>query len=115
MSTWPASLPQAPKLDNYKEVPADTVLRTQMDVGPEKTRRRTIAGEDEIRVVYEMDTTQLAAFETFRETTISGGSEVFELPHPRTGATINVRMENVEYSPMGPLYWNVAFTIKVQP
>ncbi len=42
MATWPATLP-APALSSLRETPPDNLIRTQMDKGPAKVRRRTTA------------------------------------------------------------------------
>ena len=42
MTVWPSSLP-APLLSTFKETPPDNVIRTSMDVGVAKVRKRTSA------------------------------------------------------------------------
>jgi len=44
MATWPASLPQTVKATSFQETAPKEVIRTQMDAGPAKVRRRFTAG-----------------------------------------------------------------------
>ena len=44
MTSWPATLPVSPLLDGFIETVPETIIRTDMDQGPAKTRQRTTAG-----------------------------------------------------------------------
>ncbi len=95
MSTWPLSLPQNPVYSSYEETPPDTLIRTEMDVGPPKVRQRYTAGIRKFSCDYRMTEAQIATLDTFFVTTISGGSVSFDMPHPRTGDNITVRIIGV--------------------
>ncbi len=41
MADWPATLPTEFPEDGFTLQPASGVIRTQMDIGPAKTRKRT--------------------------------------------------------------------------
>ena len=43
-AVWPPSLPQGPRLEDLEETPPTLAIRTGMDVGPAKVRRRAVAG-----------------------------------------------------------------------
>ena len=43
---WPATLPQEILAEGYEEGLPDVLVRTKMDAGPDKVRRRATAGED---------------------------------------------------------------------
>lgn len=90
-NTWPtaASFPEAPLLSGNEEGIADTVIKTDMEVGPPKVRQRSSVGYNSGSYGFHMTATNLLALETFYKTTCSGGSEVFEWKHPRTGSTVN--------------------------
>lgn len=85
MSTWPATLPQRPLVDGWSEAFADTGIRTSMDVGPAKTRRRTSAGEKKYEVSFYMTSAQVDILETFYSTNLASGTIEFTWNHPRTG------------------------------
>ena len=88
-NTWPTAdnFPEAPLLSGNEEGIADTIIRTDMEVGPPKVRQRSTAGYDPGAYMFHMTATNILALETFYTTTCSGGSEVFEWAHPRTGST----------------------------
>jgi len=116
MSIWPAGLPQKPQVSGFVETPPETTIRTQMDAGVAKVRRRFTAGARNITAIYEMTTAQIATFETFYTTTIKGGSLAFDLPDPRTGSTVSARITNVpQYRSIGGEYWSVPLAIEVLP
>ena len=83
---WPVSLPQTPPWNGYSESPPDTVLRTQMDAGPAKTRQRFTAGVRPIQERIRMSWDQVATLDTFYVTTLSNGALKFDWVHPRTAA-----------------------------
>ena len=78
MSTWPASLPQ-PNLNGYAIKPDAGFIRTDMDVGPARQRRRYTAPPSRISASWVFNATQMAAFKTFFETTLDLGSGWFTL------------------------------------
>ncbi|QLH37711.1 MAG: hypothetical protein HWD60_00095 [Defluviicoccus sp.] len=43
-AVWPSSLPQKPLVDGFSETAPNLVVRSPMDVGPAKVRRRATAG-----------------------------------------------------------------------
>ena len=59
MPSWPATLPRALQ-GSYQETRPDNVLRTQTEVGPGITRRRTIANVAKVQFDLLLTTTQLA-------------------------------------------------------
>lgn len=61
MATFPASLPR-PLLEGYQLSPADPVVRSDMEVGAARQRRRTVARNDQVAVSWLFDGTQMAAF-----------------------------------------------------
>ena len=88
-NTWPtaSSFPEAPLLSGNEEAMPDTVIRTDMEVGPPKVRQRSTAGYSTGSYMFHMTATNILALETFYKTTCSGGAEEFEWAHPRTGDT----------------------------
>ena len=84
MPAWPAGLPQIPLRRGNVEEFGDIIARTPMDVGPDKTRRRTTAGVGEYSISLLLTKSQVATFATFFKTTISGGALSFTWVVPRT-------------------------------
>lgn len=78
MATWPGSLPQSLEGGgSYQETPEVTVLRTSMDTGITKMRRRQTRGESKISGTMLLTTSQVSAFISFFQDTIKGGSLAF--------------------------------------
>lgn len=115
---WPPSLPQAP-LTDYSETSGALILRTPMDAGPAKLRRRG-QRPDTLSVVYGMTRAQLVALAAFVQDTIKGTAR-FGLPHPRTGATVEVRIVPGQDGELygtaygAPDFWRVSLTFEVLP
>lgn len=86
MPTWPASLPK-PLANGFRETPPMTVIRTEMEQGPAKVRRRTTAAIRKMSLTFLMTKTEIATLETFFLTTVAGGAIAFDFTHPRTGST----------------------------
>lgn len=86
---WPTSLPQAVR-PNYSETSGALIVRTPMEAGPAKMRRRG-KRPDTLAVGFFMSASQVATLRTFVETTL-GGTARFGFPHPRTGTQAEVRI-----------------------
>jgi hypothetical protein len=78
--TWPGSLPQYPER-NFSENIGVNILRTPMDMGPAKMRRRSSRPQI-LNVQYTLTKTQLEALETFLLDVLQGIFR-FNFPHPR--------------------------------
>lgn len=76
---WPSGLPDIP-LSDYTHALGNNTLRSSMEFGPSKTRRRSSAAPSIHTVAYSMDVEQKALFEEFF--TIVGGHMSFWLPDP---------------------------------
>ncbi len=83
MATWPADLPQYFEADSYSYEPGSGVIRTQMDAGPPKVRRRFTAVYNVHRGAMIMSRTQFTTyFQPFVDTTLGGGVLEFIFPNP---------------------------------
>lgn len=87
MVAWPGTLPQFVLRDGYQEGFKDTVLRSDMDSGPAKRRRRFTAAPEPHSFTMELTDAQVDLFRTFFDTTIEGGALGFDMTNPRTLAT----------------------------
>ncbi|MDD9901044.1 MAG: hypothetical protein OXT65_08715 [Alphaproteobacteria bacterium] len=115
MTTWPATLP-APLSGRFREVPANTLVRTKMDQGPAKLRRRTTAGVSEMTASYLLSAAQTTALDAFYNDTTGGGSVAFDMAHPRSGATVSCRfVKPPEYSDAGNGYFYAQVELEVMP
>lgn len=81
MATWPSTLPQ-PLLSGYGVEPVDQTLRTDMEVGSPRVRRRTSVRNDQIPVSWLFDATQFSAFRTWFDGDAAGGAAWFTVALP---------------------------------
>lgn len=92
-----------------------------MSVGPDKIRRRSTFAIREFTCELKVTRDQVAIFDAFFQDTLKGGSEVFEVTHPRTGDTIDARMKgDAKYKPLAPRddgteYWVITFEMETFP
>jgi len=116
MPTWPASLPDDFLQSGFSETLPDNVLRSKMDIGPPKTRRRSTAAPRPIAGQQLMTTAQVATFDTFFVTTLSDGAIGFDWTHPRTGAAITLRFVSPPaYVATGGDFWSITLPLEVLP
>ena len=95
MSEWPATLPQNLLIDGFSKSPANLMIRSQMDAGPAKVRRRFTAGVKPIQGEIKLTEAQLDTFKTFFNDTLIGGTLRFDWIDPDDGTT-EVEMRFVE-------------------
>lgn len=89
---WPLALPQKPQRSGYSKKIPNNLIRSDMDTGPAKVRRRGGAKPEQVTGTYILTSEQLAVLETFVKETIAGGALCFDYPHPQTGAHVRARL-----------------------
>ena len=115
---WPTTLPQLVE-KGYTESIGLNVLRTPMDAGPAKMRRRSLKPTI-LNVTFMMKTAQIPLLETFVLTTINGTAR-FGFPHPRTGTQVEARIvpgsDGAYYtvSYRAPGYYGVGLQLEILP
>ena len=115
MATWPVTLPQTPLAEGYHSTPQDNVLRSEMDAGPEKARRRFTAKSEYITCQWDLSGAELIIFENFFEDDILDGSIEFDFPHPQDGGTVSAMIRApYEKEPMAHR-WRVHTEIEILP
>lgn len=116
---WPLTLPQCAQVGGFSESVGYNIIRTPMDQGPAKIRRRSARAQP-LSVSYKLNATQLATLEDFVQNTIKAVAR-FYFPHPRTGTEVEVR---IVPSSEGELYkighingsiWSVTMNLEVLP
>lgn len=91
MATWPPELPDNLLVAGYRRQLGKQTLRTEMDAGPAKQRRRFSAVAVQVSGALFLSKEQAQALETFYVDTLLGGAEAFEWKHPVTGAIVQYR------------------------
>jgi len=113
MPAFPASLPSRPQ--SYNEDFPENTIRTNMDTGPAKVRKRQSAGTRPFICSYILDSTEVATLDTFFVTTVESGALSFTMDNPRTGSNETFRMsEPPKVSGSGPLF-NASIRIEKLP
>ncbi len=92
-AVWPATLPQLPDLD-WREQADPQWVEFETDAGFSKRRRR-VTRERRVRQVRfgDISGTQMAAFRTFFNSTLNGGTDEFTVTNgdPIAGTTVTYR------------------------
>jgi hypothetical protein len=91
MAVWPSTLPK-PNPDGYEEIMPDNAIRSDMDIGPAKVRKRGTSATTKYVLSFEMDNDGVNTLETFFSTTINDGVDTFDMDDPRNGTTETFRM-----------------------
>ena len=106
MASWP-SIPFFDEREGFTQSePRGAVLRTQMDAGPAKQRRRFTAAPKVIQGrIGEVTQAELETFEAFYKDTLKMGALSFTTTYPPTGETESFRfMSGYSVSPLGEGY-----------
>ncbi len=77
--TFPTTLPK-PSMSQYSLTPVNNVIRTEMEAGPARTRRRYISVPMDVSVTWTLTRAELDAFQTFYRETICDGAGWFLMP-----------------------------------
>lgn len=75
---FPTTLPNV-MMSEYGFTPANANIRTEMDNGLAKVRRRFLSAPTEFNVKWELNRTELGIFEKFYQTDTTGGSAWFNI------------------------------------
>lgn len=115
---WPTELTRDFRVDSLQETAPDLVIRTSMDVGPGKVRRRVATNTRTLQCAIDLTGTELAIFDAFFVTACAGGAVAFIKPNPRTEASTRYRFSGQPtYHPRGPRAggaenWLATFTLE---
>lgn len=119
MVIWPATLP-IPSLDGYSLESGDPTVRTDMDAGPARVRRRFTAAPDSASLGFVLTDAQMAAFRAFWDGDIQQGAAWFSVPL-RDGRSAGHVVREVRPNPakfkaelISANVWKVAFSVEVR-
>lgn len=116
MAEWPESLPQNVNVDGYQEQASEQSVRSNMDAGIAKVRRRFSAVPINIKCSVRIDLTQKATLDTFYNATLSGGSLRFDWKHPVSGDPAVCRLKSPpEYTPINRNRLNAKLDMEILP
>ena len=89
--TWPELLPAGLLAEGFNKKPQGNVIRTQMDAGPKKARRRYTARTVKYSGKQVFDAAELAVFEQFYHNVLADGVLRFNFADPVTSETAEFR------------------------
>lgn len=116
MATWPTFLP-APLQSGYEINPDDPILRTQMDAGPDRVRRRFTAIPSSIPVKWRFSGAEMALFEAWYKHEALDGAAWFNV-NLANGLGIQSMEARFTRPPKKPLLsgstWEVQAELKVR-
>lgn len=92
MLIWPTELPQAPLRDGWSDTAPNNLLRSEMESGPMKVRRRGTAKPHVVACTYVFDDKEAALFENFALNTLAGGALAFDWWHPVLARYVRARL-----------------------
>jgi hypothetical protein len=120
IAIWPTAnnFPQVPQ-KGFTESIGVNVIRSNMDSGPPKQRRRG-SRPNTMDLSFIMTTAQTTTLETFIKDTLQGVKR-FSFPHPRTTATVEARIvpqsegEFFRLQYLAPGYWQTSLKFEILP
>ena len=112
---WPTTLPQALLLSGYGQKAADVVLRTGMDIGPAKVRRRASAGVEPVEGKQIYTSTELGYLRTFYDTTLLNGALRFSWKDPITKSSEELRFTKPPAWTAVEGKYQVALSLEIMP
>lgn len=116
MAAWPSTLP-APQLAGYhvKRQPAN--IRTDMETGPARQRRRYTAVPKRINVTWRLTAAQKVTFDSFWVTDLFDGNGWFTVAMAFSNAmtTVNARfVGEPDETALAGFNWDVAAVLEIQ-
>lgn len=116
MATWP--LPNIKPSGIFTLTPIDQTVRTEMDVGTPRVRRRTTARNDTFTTSWVMQDAEVEAFRSWHDTSIAGGASWFTIDLP-LGSTIPVSATARFKTPftidhIGGTFWKISGTLEIR-
>ena len=115
INDWPASLPQNILSQGYSEAFADNRIRTSMDIGPAKVRRRGTVAVIPIRGNIIVTAAQLETLETFYNDTLYNGALRFAWKNPRTEEAVEMRFTDTPTWFQEDAYYRVNLALEILP
>lgn len=117
---YPLSLPQTALVTGYDENYPNMLLRSPMDTGPSKVRRKATNKPFTMTVPLIMSTAQKQLFEDFVTNTLEGGALRFGFTHPTKNTQIECRIIPADDSNLYSMtsiegYWNITLNLEVMP
>lgn len=110
MATWPTSL--VITRDGYTETTPKRIVRSNMETGPDKIRRRSSAQVREISLKLFLTDAQLQTFDDFFD---ANDALAFDFTDPRTGDAKRARFTDAPSYSLKDTMWDVTVKLEYLP
>lgn len=115
MAMWPSNLPALVHADDYAETWIDGVRRTEMQVGPPKTRRIFTRMRRKVRRSFLANKVIYQDFWDYLDNDLAGGAAAFSVEHPITKIVTTFKMaEPPSVSPIGVDAFRITLVLEEQ-
>lgn len=110
MSTWPEKF----KIlrDSFTEGLPDRVIKSNMDVGPAKKRRRTVLASYPINFTCRIE---MSDVDEFRQFYLDNDVAIIDFEHPRTGNTLKARFNSVPTLSLNETVYESSVELEIMP
>ena len=118
---WPSSLPQKPQKEGYRRVLPNNLIRSSMDTGSDKVRKRGRYKPQVVSATYVLTDAQRNTLETFIHDSIAEGAICFNWPHPELNKLVRARLKAsndgiIDFQPFGDtLRWQTTVELEIWP
>lgn len=114
MATWPSTLPQLPDRDGYSDQLQKITLRTEMDQGVAKSRRRFTAAARDRSISLLLTTAQTLDLDQFY---LDNASLTWDWINPRGGGVVSYRFKDraPKYAYVGGDMWRATIDLEQMP
>lgn len=109
---WPVSLPQVLMLDGLNAKRNSAVVRTQMDAGPQKVRRRYTVSTKTFTGSIIVTEAQRVTLESFYRNVLADGALRFVLADPQTLEEAEFRFADDYSEESLDGYWKITMTLE---
>lgn len=114
MATWPSKF--CPLMGSFQESPPNNTIRSTMDRGPAKVRRRTTANVRPISFNVFVRNADMQEFDDFYAIDTFSGADEFDFIHPRTKESVKARfVEPPSYGDRSGIGYQVSVSLEILP
>lgn len=115
-AVWPSGMPQHVQMQGFSEKLPTNVIKSKMDYGPDKVRRRDVAAVTEIQCQQILSSDQRGTLVLFFRETLFDGARTFDWVHPVTQTSCEMRFtEPPSITPLGNALFTASYKLEVQP
>lgn len=115
IAVWPVTLPDQLLQRGYSQSCKNVVLKSSMEIGPAKYRRRSTAGVQPVSGNLVIDKDQLADLREFYDDTLLGGSLRFSWKDPVSLAACEFRFTESPSWTINSGWYNAAIQLELLP